>query len=202
MANGTCSECDRPQTRLRRGRCRPCIRRRPHPSPQCVGCGATLTLVRGQRTGSERCADCRVLRQREVRNASAARMRQDPERVARYREYMRTAQRRWKDSDVGRFLNYAQNYRRNSGIAITWEEMAALMDAQNHRCAICQKPIQISPGRGTVKNAHLDHCHTTMQVRGWLCSPCNRALGMLQDDPAVLRAAADYLEAPPALRGS
>lgn len=36
------------------------------------------------------------------------------------------------------------------------------------------------------KNArlHIDHCHTTKQVRGCLCINCNRALGWLKEDPA------------------
>lgn len=39
-----------------------------------------------------------------------------------------------------------------------------------------------------------DHSHNTGAFRGWLCSPCNTALGMAKDDPAVLRALALYLE--------
>ena len=36
-----------------------------------------------------------------------------------------------------------------------------------------------------------DHDHRTGNFRGWLCSPCNRALGMLGDDiPGILRALA------------
>jgi hypothetical protein len=32
-------------------------------------------------------------------------------------------------------------------------------------------------------------------IRGLLCVNCNLALGQLKDDPALLRKAADYLEA-------
>jgi hypothetical protein len=40
----------------------------------------------------------------------------------------------------------------------------------------------------------LDHCHLTHAFRGWLCHQCNVALGMARDQPALLRALADYLE--------
>jgi hypothetical protein len=45
----------------------------------------------------------------------------------------------------------------------------------------------------------LDHDHATRQVRGMLCRPCNTALGCVQDDPALLRKLAEYLENPPGL---
>lgn len=40
----------------------------------------------------------------------------------------------------------------------------------------------------------IDHCHKTGKVRGHLCHNCNRALGLLQDDTALLRRAIAYLE--------
>lgn len=39
-----------------------------------------------------------------------------------------------------------------------------------------------------------DHDHTTGLLRGVLCGNCNRALGLLQDSPTILRALAQYLE--------
>lgn len=39
-----------------------------------------------------------------------------------------------------------------------------------------------------------DHCHARGSFRGWICRRCNNALGLAGDNPALLRAMADYLE--------
>ena len=64
--------------------------------------------------------------------------------------------------------------------------------AQGGVCAICGRP----PKYGM--RLHVDHDHKTGLVRGLLCWPCNRALQAFRDDVARLRAAAAYLEEPPA----
>ena len=41
----------------------------------------------------------------------------------------------------------------------------------------------------------IDHNHDTGKIRGLLCANCNRAIGLLQDDPTILIKAAEYLTA-------
>ena len=48
--------------------------------------------------------------------------------------------------------------------------------------------------RGAVKALALDHNHVTGEFRGWLCSFCNLAIGMLGDNVAGLKKAIDYLQ--------
>ena len=40
----------------------------------------------------------------------------------------------------------------------------------------------------------LDHCHDSSLIRGILCNPCNQALGMLKDNPVLIRKLADYMD--------
>ena len=72
---------------------------------------------------------------------------------------------------------------------ITPEAYDAMLEAQGGVCAICG-------GEQTLGRKHfdVDHCHDTGIVRGLLCSHCNRALGLMLDDPSRLRGAAAYLE--------
>ena len=39
----------------------------------------------------------------------------------------------------------------------------------------------------------LDHDHASEEKRGFLCAPCNKGIGMLQDDPEILEKAIEYL---------
>jgi hypothetical protein len=74
---------------------------------------------------------------------------------------------------------------------MTNDELAVLLTKQDGLCALCRRPE-----RGFFRGQPLmvDHCHATGRVRGLLCGDCNTAIGRFGDDPARLRAAADYLE--------
>jgi hypothetical protein len=89
-----------------------------------------------------------------------------------------------------RTSNHAARINKTYGLDAS--EYAALLAAQDGRCAICRQARSY--------RLNVDHCHVTGAVRGLLCRLCNgRLLTAARDNPATLRSAADYLENPPAL---
>jgi hypothetical protein len=62
-----------------------------------------------------------------------------------------------------------------------------MFEQQQGKCFICSNEEQ-------EKNLAVDHCHSTGRVRGLLCGPCNQAIGLMKDSPALLIKAAQYLE--------
>lgn len=96
------------------------------------------------------------------------------------------------ESDRARDVRYCSRAcrirsRRHEAYGLTRAELDTLL-AQHEQCAICGGSEW---GR---KGPQVDHCHKTGRVRGVLCINCNNGLGRFADDPARLRAAAQYLE--------
>ena len=90
--------------------------------------------------------------------------------------------RKYNESD----MNNRRVYWKKRGIT----DLDKAQELWNNRkitgCFIC----------GTTKGKLcVDHDHATGQPRGILCDTHNRALGMFNDNVAILRAAAAYLEA-------
>ena len=54
--------------------------------------------------------------------------------------------------------------------------------------------MKISGVKLTENNYHLDHDHKTKKLHGLITKKLNWALGLFDDNPRLLRAAADYLE--------
>ena len=72
---------------------------------------------------------------------------------------------------------------------ITLEQKRQMIIDQKCKCKICPKPI--SPDEHS--KSHVDHCHETGHIRGVLCHNCNRGIGYLKHDPAILVSATQYL---------
>lgn len=68
---------------------------------------------------------------------------------------------------------------------ITEDAYKYLYDQQDGSCAICKTEKDV---------LCVDHDHSTGDIRGLLCSPCNRAIGLLGDTIEGIRAALNYLE--------
>lgn len=87
--------------------------------------------------------------------------------------------------------NRVRNLRWKYGITV--EQFDDMVTAQDGRCAICRDLLELDAVE--LRLVVIDHCHKTDVVRGVTCSRCNTLLGMSGDDPKLLRAAADYLDA-------
>lgn len=88
--------------------------------------------------------------------------------------------------------NVLENSRRRK-YGIEPAQFDALLALQNGCCAICKTP---KPG-GRDETWHLDHNHTTKQIRGILCARCNVGLGHFGDSAELLFEAHRYLAITP-----
>jgi len=115
---------------------------------------------------------------------------------ARVRKYGATNKERrdlWRrnNSELVADVGYTAHLRRKFGLSR--EVYESMYTTQERKCAICGSD-------DTGQNARrmsVDHNHVTRAVRGLLCGSCNRAIGLLKEDPAIIRNAALYLENPP-----
>jgi len=97
---------------------------------------------------------------------------------------LNASRRRWNEKHP----EYQQAWRH--GLSAT--QYNALVEAQDGKCAVCKRPQKQTFKR---LRLHVDHDHLTGRFRALLCHNCNAALGQVNDDPAILRALADYVEA-------
>ena len=96
---------------------------------------------------------------------------------------------RYKKSHKG-----LQNRRKgalSSKYKITEQRYFEILEKQIGLCAICGSD---SSRRRGMKNFAIDHDHTTMEVRGLLCHPCNVMLGLAKDNIEILETAIKYLK--------
>jgi hypothetical protein len=91
-------------------------------------------------------------------------------------------------STIRRLTAEEESHRKRlSKYGLTAAEFEALVAMQDGRCAICKRELALD----------IDHDHDTNEVRGLLCRSCNRGIRLLGDTAEGIRAALDYLLAPP-----
>ncbi len=74
-------------------------------------------------------------------------------------------------------------YNRKHRLGVSGEQYAEMVAVQDGKCAIC----------GCVGNLHVDHNHSTGEIRSLLCGPCNRGLGLFHENANAIEAAAAYI---------
>ena len=114
-------------------------------------------------------------------------------------ERVRKSKLAWAERNREKIRDHARLYRKahpystrardlRNKYNITPAQYDAMFNAQNGRCAICDKTPQENGKRLTI-----DHCHKTGKVRGLLCYRCNTGLASFKDELRLVSEAVTYL---------
>lgn len=103
--------------------------------------------------------------------------------------YARSAARLYRERHPEKIVanNRKNLLRRNFGL--TLDQYNEMFQAQKGLCLGCYRHQS-----SMTRTLAVDHSHSTGKIRGLLCAACNPALGLVHDDPIVLRRLADYLD--------
>ena len=184
---------------------------------RCAECSEPIEEDRLNRRGPvpSFCLPCRNRRRWKSSHRSSSRRRaEDPEYAASERRRWAEAQRRRRTEDADRYRRRDAERKRErwasdpewrerqlvmrlaNRYGMTVERYYEMLDEQSNTCAICRQP----PSEN--ERLHVDHDHACCAgkkscgrcVRGLLCAHCNNGIGRFTDEPALLRAAATYLD--------
>lgn len=128
------------------------------------------------------CRACCNALQRAVR---AEHTEEDKKRIA-------TRQTQYRDENYEHYrdLERERTYKKY-GVTKEWYEQKLI--EQDNKCAICKEPeTRLHAATGTLCSLSIDHDHKTLEVRGLLCSKCNRQLHSIEDS-GWMQHATDYL---------
>ena len=146
--------------------------------------------------GSFECSDCKrnlpadnyYWSKRGYRHSHACRACYQIKRRPYQINYMATVR---KDKAKSRYCPEKRSEQIVKSYGLTLERYDEILALQGGGCAICH-----SKEAKTKRNGRfcVDHDHKTGKVRGLLCAPCNRGIGLLQDSIGVLESATNYLK--------
>ncbi len=114
-----------------------------------------------------------------------AKFRSKPESKRKHVDYMRAYYRRNTQAYRAKWIKWRYG--------ITQSDYDRILAEQGGVCAICACATSNCSQAGKLKHMFIDHDHATLQVRGLLCSQCNMAVGVVQDDIKRARALLEYL---------
>jgi hypothetical protein len=86
-------------------------------------------------------------------------------------------------------IQKGREYHLKKTYGINLEQYDLLLKKQDNKCAICKRHSSEFPKRLSV-----DHDHKTGEIRGLLCTHCNRYVVGRNTDGDILRRVAEYIE--------
>jgi hypothetical protein len=107
------------------------------------------------------------------------------ENKEKLRAYHREYGKKWSTENKEKRKLIRRKHELKKRYGLTIEQFNQMVLAQNNCCALCKKQ--------QTKKLHVDHCHTTGQIRGLLCGNCNTALGLLKENLTTIESIVNYL---------
>ena len=98
------------------------------------------------------------------------------------------------ESDLRKFRGKRRDSFLKKNYGIDTDQYNDMLKEQNYRCMVCN---EVETGRargGGFKCLSVDHCHTSGKIRGLLCSNCNSALGLLNEDRDRIHKLLEYID--------
>lgn len=146
--------------------------------------GRALWLCDGCYVAVKHCKSCDQFKPVDDFNKSG------DKRVGRHAHCKVCLATRWSASD---HENRTRSKRARFGLS--YDAYLAMCVEQGNRCAICgEAETDVHQGTRRIRELAIDHDHSTGAVRALLCGKCNKAIGLMRDNPDLMRAAALYLE--------
>lgn len=99
----------------------------------------------------------------------------------------------WSAENPDKVKEYAKRSKAKLRYDLSSEEYAIKLAQAAGICEACGRREK-AVYKGLLKNLSFDHDHKTGKVRGVICSGCNHALGLLDDNVEILRKLTIYLE--------
>lgn len=151
---------------------------------ECDDCGLEyeLKIKFSCRDGKFRCKPC------GAKKRSKEFKRRNPEKTRIY-------SREWKKSKKGKewWATYSERYSKKRKESYYKKTYGIDLKDISDTCDICGFRKNHSKPSSPKNRICVDHDHTTGEVRGFLCNRCNRTLGLIQDDLAILEKMIQYL---------
>ena len=97
----------------------------------------------------------------------------------------------WRDNNRETFNARHKGYNLKANYGITVEDRDAMYAAQEGKCKVCN--IGMTFDNDSKTKVCVDHCHTTGEVHGLLCARCNKAAGLLGENPEITAKLTAYL---------
>jgi hypothetical protein len=177
---------------------------------QCARCQEVLPTERFSRNRTAKdglLCYCKTCHRGMVRAIEQRRKQENPEL---FRKKQRERNKRWRTANLEKSRAASRNYYGNYKLkfreyeakhgykrslgkkvreyGITVEQYKGLLEKFDHKCGICRREHRED------RTLNLDHCHTTGEIRGLLCGPCNKALGAFGDTLDGLMKAVAFLK--------